>query len=244
MQGQRILPGAAHLEMARAAMSHAIDYDDVSISIYINVYPAETGEFSYEIYVSDRTHEETTIFSRGIATITTKAMPTVDLDAIKERTQAARIDSDVCYARFKTLGIAYGASHQGIKVIHQGKEEALAQLHLPAAVQDKSDQFVLHPSLMDSALQAVMGLMNDDDLQIMLPFSLTSIDIFSASAASSWAWVRHTAGASASAHGYTVDIDVMDEHGQVYTSLKGMMYRPLNPPASKNIPETLTSNSR
>ena len=53
------------------------------------------------------------------------------------------------------------------------------KLTLPRVLQQDLEQYVLHPSLLDGALQSVFGLFSlESDKQIFLPFSMGEITIF------------------------------------------------------------------
>ena len=59
------------------------------------------------------------------------------------------------------MGLDYGPAHRAIDVLHLGQDQVLARLCLPPSVAHTRERFVLHPSLMDGALQAAIGLYLD-----------------------------------------------------------------------------------
>jgi len=68
------------------------------------------------------------------------------------------LSAETCYEAFTSMGIVYGPAHQGLEQIYVGDHEVLAKLTLPSTVLDTKDQFTLHPSLLDAAMQAVIGM--------------------------------------------------------------------------------------
>ena len=84
---------------------------------------------------------------------------TLDLNALRERCMRARIDAQTCYSGFETGGIEYGPGHRAIQMLQVGDGEVLAKLKLPEAVAGTEGDYVLHPSLMDAALQSAAELM-------------------------------------------------------------------------------------
>ena len=58
------------------------------------------------------------------------------------------------YEFCQSAGFFFGPGHQGIEMVYAGAGQALGKLSLPNKVLDTKKQFVLHPSLMDSALQS------------------------------------------------------------------------------------------
>ncbi|KAF6603403.1 polyketide synthase dehydratase domain-containing protein, partial [Paenibacillus sp. EKM208P] len=78
-----------------------------------------------------------------------------------------------------------------------GVGQALAKLSLPSSVYPTMEQFVMHPSLMDSALQATIGLiMSTGDrkasIKPALPFALEELEVFNGCTSEMWAWIRNS----------------------------------------------------
>ena len=126
------------------------------------------------------------------------------------------------------MGLQYGPAHQGIAAIHIGEAEMLAELRLPAACTQNAGQYVLHPALADSALQATVGLIFD--LQRLperpaVPFALESIHIFAPCPPSTLAWVRYAPGSRAGDAVVKLDLDLCDEHGTVCVQMRGFAAR-------------------
>src|SRR5271168_4161135 len=86
------------------------------------------------------------------------------------------------YARLAQMGIVHGPSFHAITAIHQGSDQLLAELRLPAVVEVGHAAYVLHPSLMESAMHACVGLMDgrlEGFKQTRLPFALERLRIVS-----------------------------------------------------------------
>jgi len=133
------------------------------------------------------------------------------------------------------MGIDYGPAHRAVDEIYVGAGECLAKLSLPPSVSDTLDRFVLHPSLMDAALQASAGLMvrSGDRLsphsipQPALPFALEQIEIRSSLPATVWAHVRYSEGGKVEDKIQKLDIDISDEEGRVCATMRGFSTRVL-----------------
>lgn len=63
-----------------------------------------------------------------------------------------------CYRFFEQSGLFYGPSHQGIQRLHIGEGQVIAQLKLPPSLASTAEEYGLHPALVDSAIQACIGL--------------------------------------------------------------------------------------
>src|SRR4030095_9084311 len=84
----------------------------------------------------------------------------LDLDGLKGQMGWGRIEPNRIYAVCARMGLVYGPSFQGITDIQRGSGQLLAHLRLPSILQDTSGDYWLHPSLMDGALQACVGLID------------------------------------------------------------------------------------
>lgn len=131
------------------------------------------------------------------------------------------------------MGIEYGDGHRAIDTIYVGANEALAKLTLPSVVSHTQDHYVLHPSMIDAAFQASIGLrLGTEDAsltesQAMLPFALQDIQIFKDCETSMWARVKYSEDSTAADRIQKLDIDLCNEAGQVCVRMKGYSARTL-----------------
>jgi len=128
------------------------------------------------------------------------------------------------------MGLNYGPAHQGITVIHLGEEQVLAQLQAPAVVETNRHEYVLHPGLMDSALQASIGLiadLNNVPTKPYLPFAVESLRVVSGCANEMVAWARYSKGSKPGDKTVKVDIDLCDQQGNVCVQMQGFALRVL-----------------
>ncbi|NTU29407.1 SDR family NAD(P)-dependent oxidoreductase [Brevibacillus sp. HB1.1] len=251
VKGQKVLPGVAYLEMARVAVDLAagvrsdnqsviqlknivwakpVIVEDAPIQVHTGLYPEENGEITFEIYSQPREAEENlVVHSQGRAVLrSAMEAPTLDLSALQAQCTESSYHFSQCYETFHGIGLAYGPSHQGIEKLFVGSDQVLAKLILPSSVTDTAGKFVLHPSIMDAALQASLGfMMGTTDLQPSLPFALEQLNIYSASTAAVWALVRYSDGNAATQKVQKLDIDLCDAQGKVCVSLKGFTTRSL-----------------
>ena len=259
VQGRRILPGVAYLEMARAAVvesagilqqdrtgiqlknvvwSRPIVVEDQPVQIHIGVFPEENGEIAYEVYsLPEADTAETVIHSQGRAVFCrVKEVPALDVLAIKARCTQNTLQSSQCYEAFQKMGIHYGPGHQGIEQVYAESGQVLAKLSLPTSLADTTEQFVLHPSLLDAALQSAIGLMLDSNTQStaslavsqpLLPFALQELEIISKCTPVMWALIRYSEGSTAADKVQKLDLDICDEAGSVCVRMKAYTSRAL-----------------
>jgi polyketide synthase PksN len=253
VNGLKLLPGVAYLEMARAAVEAAagggelkgvglrlqnivwarpVMVTDQPVQVHIALYPGDGGEIAYEIYGEDSEDgSDPVVYSQGHAVFGELERETaLDLRDLQVQCGQRIISAPECYSRFRAMGLDYGPGHQGIEQLYVGRGQVLAQLDLPAGVGGTESEFVLHPSLLDAALQATIGLMMvSDDAQTaskpMLPFALQELEIRGNCSGAMWALLR---GGSTTQSGDGVrkfDIDLCDAQGNLCVRMKGFAAR-------------------
>ena len=266
--GRKILPAVAYLEMAREALRWAagsllesqvqvrledvvwvrpLVVGDTPVDVHIGLFPEDPGDgaggpvhIAYEIY-SQGAGATRIVHSQGRALIGAAGDPSVlDLGARQAQCDRGDLDANQCYEAFAAMGLHYGVGHRGIQRLYLGTDQVLAQLTLPEQLRGMDHRFVLHPSLMDAALQASLGLLSGcatpasegsaDVPKPALPFALRELRISGACTAVMWAWVRQAGskeGETKTASGGIgdLDIDLCDESGAVCVSLRGLCFR-------------------
>ncbi len=258
VKGQRVLPGVAYLEMARAAVKQAtgaLEEDQTGIrlenvvwvrpvvvgeqpiKVHIGLFPEDNGEITFEIYSdSEEAGTEPIVHSQGRVVLgSVRKAQVLDLPALQAQCSQSTLSSSQCYEAFKVMGIGYGSAYRGIEMVYVGSDQVLAKLSLPLSVSNTQEQFVLHPSLMDSALQASLGLiMSSGDgiirtapLEPALPFALQEIEILGNCTSAMWTLIRYADGSKAGDKVQKLDIDLYDVQGNACVRMKGLSFRVL-----------------
>jgi acyl transferase domain-containing protein/acyl carrier protein len=271
VKGERILPGVAYLEMGRAAIEQAaamsqpeksqirlrnivwarpIVVSDQPVQVHIALYP-EADRIAYEIYSrSDAAGADPVVHSQGIAEFNVgKAIPVLDLTALRAECGQTTLTALQLYEAFKTVGLDYGPAHRGLEQLYIGADQALAKLTLPESVTHTQDQFVLHPSLMDAALQATVGFGisvgqaassgANSPIKLSLPFALSELEIYSNCSSSMWAHIRPSAENAPGDNLPKLDLDLCDDRGHLCVRLKGFLSRTSEGEAETGSLETL-----
>jgi acyl transferase domain-containing protein/enoyl-CoA hydratase/carnithine racemase/acyl carrier protein len=212
-QGRKVFSAMACLEMARAAVEHALPDEretsalelhnvvwvqPINISrskqISIALLAQDHAQIDYEIYGAEDDGE--LVHCRGRAVFSRKQAP-------------ARIDLASVRAQ-----------------IRPGDRQLLAQLHLPSFVAASHADYVLHPALMDSAVQAASGLLAE--VSNAAAVALESIRIISSCPAEVFAWIRCSTGMK-------VDIDLCDSQGNVCVQMRRLSMRAASVEASEQL---------
>lgn len=142
--------------------------------------------------------------------------------------------ADDIYSTFKTLGINYGPGHQAIESLAVAKDEngnpqVLAKLHLPSHLPGFPEAFGLHPSLLDGAFQAAVGMTLDDKGEskelAALPFAIESIRLLGECSRNMWVHIKNSQVESSNNRVRTLDLTLMDEQGSLTMLLLGFATR-------------------
>jgi len=261
----RVLPGVAYLEMARAAVADALPdvanaghlhfSDIVWIKPIVVVEPKEVFIalsiadssredapcIEFEIFSKESAGEEV-VHCRGSATrVSGEAPARIDIAGIKYRATDGEIDAGVIYPAYHRMGMRFGPAHEAVSRVHRGQGEVIAQLALPSTVGDTLAAYTLHPSLMDGALQASIGLLSDLQQapgQPSLPFALESMRVFSGCKQEMFAWIRQAKGSSESIT--RLDIDLCDDQGNICVQFRGFTSRALSTDVRRQRPSEQT----
>lgn len=173
--------------------------------------------------------EESIVYSQGVASFNSSDKTrTFDLKALWEACNQSRLSSERCYETFKAMGLDYGPSQQGIEDVYVGEGEALARLSLPSCVAATQNEFVLHPSLMGSALQASIAFAlakqepRAENQEPFFPSALDRLEVYSPYTSRMWVLISYTDGSSAGAAVQKLDLDLCDDQGRVVVMMRGM----------------------
>lgn len=243
-----LLPAVTYLEMARAAVEQAIDgttaqgysvslqqtvwkhplvIQQVATSVHIALFSEQENVIRYEIYTQSDHLAEPIIHCEGNAIIKAMPMdqPLFDIHQIQKRCQIKEFTADTCYKAYRQLNMNYGERHQTIHHLYAGSNEWLAQLQLPEELQLNSEDYVLHPAMLDGALQTSIGIWlgredQSQEQETFLPFALEQIDIYSPTTSTMWAHVYQDEFVQSSMS--KLNIDLMDHTGLLCVRLQGL----------------------
>ncbi|MGG1156925.1 type I polyketide synthase [Brevibacillus formosus] len=254
--GKRVLPGVVYLEMVREAAEQAgrkwlgerkrivlnrvvwskpVIVTDSSVEVHVSLSVQNDDSCSFQVYsVSGESEQDRVLHCEGHVSFRS-ADPASRKLQIQDFLNSGRtpVPSLVCYERMGGMGLHYGPAHQGIEQLYQMDGIIAAKLLLPEPISDTRNHFILHPSLMDAALQtAVYGYSNARQTAVgesgnpLLPFTLRELEIIRPCSSAAWAIVSEEEPED-SKMTKRLRIDVCDEDGSVCVSIKGFVLRPL-----------------
>ncbi|MCI3900370.1 SDR family NAD(P)-dependent oxidoreductase [Streptomyces spectabilis] len=255
VRGLRVLPGAAHLEMARAAVARtaaapgrvrlsdvvwlrpATCATDDGLDVRLDLKPTGTDGYAYTLHTVGPDGERA-LSSQGRAHLADApaerpALPLADLRAACAATAFTAAD---VYGLYDRVGMEYGPAQRSLTALAvgtdtAGRPQALAELRLPRAA-EPADAYGLHPSILDGALQATIGLglgggEGAAPARPALPFALQGVDVLAATPATAYAWIRYQDGSRPGDTSAKLDITLVDTEGRVCAELTGLLARVL-----------------
>ncbi|WP_338551792.1 SDR family NAD(P)-dependent oxidoreductase [Paenibacillus sp. KS-LC4] len=258
VKGQRVLPGVAYLEMARAAVeqaggapdedmqflrlqnvvwTHPVTVSERPVEVHIGLSEEDDGIIAYEIFSG----VDANIHSQGRAVILgKKQVEQLPVEELKTACTKREISASDCYESFAAMGLEYGPAQRALNLLQVGDGQILARLTLPPCVMGTDSQYVLHPSLMDAALQAAIGFqLGEAPLKPALPFALEELDIYAPCTSLMWAHVCYSEGCKPGDSVQKLDIRLCDELGNVCAYMKGFSSRVLENQSDSEACETL-----
>jgi polyketide synthase PksN len=262
-EGHRVLPGVAYLEMAReAVMRSAPAVADATVTlrnvvwlrplvvdgprgVHIELAHADDGDIDFDVYSTDvaagAPDKERLLHAQGRASLVMDAAVAESLDLASLRQRCDRpVDAADCYAAFSAAGLTYGPAHRGLTALRAGRDAhgrpmVVAEVELPSVVSDSADRFVLHPAIVDCALQASIAwdLANATHgttagaVRPALPFALEKLDVCSRTPTAATVVIRQASGPSRK-EVRKLDVHICDASGRVCVRLLGFSSRSPN----------------
>ncbi|MEM7596090.1 MAG: amino acid adenylation domain-containing protein [Pseudomonadota bacterium] len=231
VSGRPTLPGVAYIDQALTALGHDRGCTLENLVWPVPVVATETVDLDIALPNSTdgnlqimSSAPETKVHFQARVTRSDATTAKVDLEAIRARLSSYEIRPEALYDRFESAGIRHGVTLRSVKALWAQSDDALAMLE-KAGTQDAS---AADPCILDAAWQMTMAMSmvtasTPGDAQPLLPFSMEHCVYHRPLAGRRfWVWARkRMQGALA-----LVDIDVMDEAGEAFMSMKGLHSRP------------------
>lgn len=178
IQGSIVFPGACYLEMVsqgitdlhggKPGIAYEIIGGEFHKALFLNQDRNCTLQLSIDsnngkFRIVDSSKKELPLHSSGSIRINSRYFaPMFDLQKVQSRMKN-EISKDMCYRRFRQLGLEYGPTFQGIEQIWQSENEALAKLKLPESISNEKEDYNVHPIVVDLMFQALAAALPFDD---------------------------------------------------------------------------------
>lgn len=237
VNGVPVLPGVMYLELARDAATRAglapVALRNVTwlqplqvreeAEVSIRLTPTAAQAFRIEI-----TSGGGVLHAQMTASRADGGTASHDLKALEAQHREA-LDVEAIYRRHAERGIAFGPAHRSLSSLSRAREgnatvSVLARISLPPSVAGTLTGTVLHPSILDGALQAAIGMAPDGETGTALPFGLTGLAGTGPLGESMHVFIRPSAESG------KLDLDLIDDEGNVVYALTGFATRALQAP--------------
>ncbi len=248
--GVPVLPGVAYLELARAAavkegianpvLRQVIWMAPCKVEsptrIACEITRAADGSARAEISSQSEDGERLVHAQMKIADEPASPSRSLDLEALRNH-ESRHFNRVEIYAAFDRMGLIYGPNHRvvadlAVSADPTGAARVLTRLELSEAQTSTLADFVLHPGLMDGALQSAVGLAldasGDAPKTAALPFSIDAVEILGSLEPHMWADIRVAEKTGSSL--MRMDIDLIGEDGTVRVAIRGFTTRALQRP--------------
>ncbi|MGO4426723.1 polyketide synthase dehydratase domain-containing protein, partial [Streptomyces sp. MCAF7] len=197
--------------------------DGLELRVSIEPLPDGRWEYTIDRIDGDGAHTVCSTGRASTADVGDRTVPT--LDDLRVACAERVISGTEVYDLYARVGMDYGPTQRSVATLHVGRDElgspqALAELRLPAAA-EPLDRYLLHPSILDGALQATIGLPLAAPLpdglpaDPALPFAVREVAAWAATPATAYAWIRHQPGSGPAAPSARLDVTVFDGQGRV-----------------------------
>ncbi|WP_114752540.1 non-ribosomal peptide synthetase/type I polyketide synthase [Pleomorphovibrio marinus] len=158
----------------------------------------------------------------------------VDLAAILKRC-GREVPVEEHFRIIASIGFNYGSAFRGVRSIHAGEEEAIAQIALPPGL--NAEPYRVHPALLDAAFQVLVVLASDrlesEELSgPIFPISIGQVSYQAPATGNFLAYIRVRKGSGALLEG---DVMLMDQAGEVKIGVEGLKAKLLEETGEKKM---------
>lgn len=166
--GRLLMPATAMLETLNAALRAEPGGADAHLEAFVVERPLflpETGVVTWQVVVQGASGEQQLELHQALGTLDAQQLEWQRICSAAGRAGVATtalpaapsllrsINQDAFYARFDTLGVAFGPAFRTLQQLDVGAGWARGRLQLPSDLDMEAALFGVHPALLDGALQ-------------------------------------------------------------------------------------------
>lgn len=222
-----ILPFAAFLEVASAAVRHLAPQGEYSIRDFVVREPLflSPNRRVLQVRVDDHTIEMasttgTAWTAHANGSIEPKQAEAISEDLTKRQARCHKeMPCDDIYRALQNSGLHYGRAFRTIHAAWSGEGESLARLRLSDDLLHQASQYGIHPTLLDGCLQTVAVARMKSGSELFLPISVDSFQLSQSGITELWV---HTKIVASSEETFSANIAVMDATGALVARLTGL----------------------
>ena len=252
--GRPLFPGVGFLEMACAAFSQIKNNSRFHLSHIVWLQPLLVEESNKEVRVIVNEVDKNlqfeiqshnggvpVIHSRGELSVIDETGDKslvleplhISIDSIREKCPQ-QIDKESFYEELTDAGLSYGAYFKGINHIWMNEKEALSMICLPIEFEREFTSYILHPTVMDSALHASAVLLKapgkKNHSSGLLPYSMEKLEILHPLKKKLYSHIKKSGETR-------FNIDILDDKGLVCLKIHDLIFKESKDTRSKIMSE-------
>ncbi len=160
--------------------------------------------------------------------------PTIAMQETWPPPDAEAVAVEDFYWHLEALGVNYGATFRGMRAAWRRGDELFSDVELPGGADGTAGSFVVHPALLDAALQTLalqrQGGIDSEQFKVRLPFACTGICLHAAGATRLRVHLSPTReAAQANAEGaVATTLTIADDSGSPVLSVRSLIARPVD----------------
>lgn len=266
LKNKPVMPAVGYMEMVRSAIvnvfsgnvsgQHNLRIEKLlfmspiqilteQIAVKVDISINDGDQFNFSVLRSsfgDETFD--VVCCQGVAAwVDDEPLANINVNELKQSAQFALISPNDCYEKFESMDLIYGSRFRGIEELRVGiddsnKKFVLTKIKLPKEILHTLTDYVMHPSVMDSALQGAIGLrFFDENIETALPFMLDNLTIYAGCKESMWSYIRYSADAESQLNHEKIDIDIFDDSGRICMRMSGFSFRKNQTAATPDVAE-------
>ncbi|UVT95127.1 SDR family NAD(P)-dependent oxidoreductase [Streptococcus mutans] len=248
IQGERVFPGAAYIEMIRAAAELSEKRKVYGIKNIIWLNPIKVKKDLLDIWIDLSKKDEDVVFEIStqerenvkiihatgkISYETDDSSEDVvieDLDEIKKKCDEEIANMESYYRLFESAFVNYGKCFRTIRKLWRSDNEVLARLEIEKTYYQESEAYVLYPGLLDGAFQSTIALgslIDKENGVCNIPFKIEDIYIHDKIEKECYAHVKFSRDSCKEFGVKKYDINILNKYGRTLVELRGILSRPI-----------------
>ena len=149
-----------------------------------------------------------------------------DLQTLQQRCARA-LEAKTYYEKFRSVGVEYGPSFQGLARLWQGENEALAEVRL---AEDNENDFHFHPGLLDACFQLFGATLFDEEenaheAKVYMPASCERLMVYRERAHAFWCHAQLHEGHGQDSETLRGDLSLFDEKNEPIAKIESLRFK-------------------
>ena len=250
VHGAAVLPTTAYLEMITSAGheafgegGHAIEdmdirealilHDDETRTVQLMFSPESEARYRFQV-ISFALHEASSFKTHAsgkllLAHSKEASANASELEALRAACRE-EISREAFYQNLNARGLQFGARFLGVTKLWHGEHKTLGQILLPKAIAHETQNYRIHPALLDACLQVIVADATVESTgEIFMPIGLESFRLLAAPANELWSCATIRPQASPNADTRVLDFHIYTPASVLVAEVLGLQVKRVQP---------------